>query len=60
MGEGMTKMAIITTHRAVRMMGKIVAGIMDRGDDTKFFKTEHEARAWLKKAAPVRSGLEKE
>lgn len=43
-----SKMAMIATNPAVRMIGKIVVATMGKDFSAGFFKTEEEALHWLK------------
>ena len=43
-----SKMAMIATNPAVRMIGKIVAATMGKDFKAGIFKTEEDALAWLK------------
>ena len=43
-----SKMAVIATNPAVRMIGRIVVATMGKGFSAGFFKTEEEALTWLK------------
>ncbi|MBD3284768.1 hypothetical protein GF359_00365 [candidate division WOR-3 bacterium] len=42
------KIAVFGTSSATRMLAKIILAITGVSDITQFFKTEHEALAWLK------------
>ncbi len=43
-----SKMAVIATNPAVRMIGRVVVATMGKGFSAGFFKNEEEALAWLK------------
>jgi hypothetical protein len=43
-----SRMAVIATNPAVRMIGRIVVATMGKGFTAGFFKTEDEALRWLK------------
>ena len=46
--QELEKVAMIVTNPGVRMIGKIVIATMGKSKNTRFFKTEEEALAWLK------------
>lgn len=43
-----SKMAVIATNPAVRMIGRVVDATMGKGFSAGFFKNEEEALAWLR------------
>jgi hypothetical protein len=50
------KIAFYGAKPGLRMISKIVLTAAGRGDTTKFFKNEEEARAWLKEGEPKDEG----
>ncbi|NLI98816.1 STAS/SEC14 domain-containing protein [bacterium] len=51
--SGVLKMAMVTPHPSTRILGKIATSIMGRTKDTGFFKTEEEARIWIKTSSAL-------
>ncbi|MBN2379298.1 STAS/SEC14 domain-containing protein [candidate division WOR-3 bacterium] len=42
------RIAMVVTHPAPRMIGKMVVAVMGKSDSTSFFKKKEEALEWLK------------